>query len=105
MRMSVNMRMNSIINQKIKEFRLEVRKEYKFNLKYPNNKPMESRLDEKYEYYRGYFNGMVWCPDITYNQMAVANKKLTYEYFRLKSIYVSNCSSLVTLEFLKQVIR
>lgn len=99
------MRTNNIINQKIKEFRLEVRKEYKFNLKYPRNKPMENRLDEKYEYYRGYFNGLVWCPDITYKQMVAASKKLTYEYFRLKSIYVPNCSSLFTLTFLKQVIR
>lgn len=99
------MRVNNIINQKIKEFRLEVRMEYKFHLKYPGNKPMEYRLDEKYEYYRGYFNGLLWCTNITYDQIVLANKKLTYEYFRLKSIYVPNCYSIFSLQFLKQVIR
>lgn len=97
--------MNNIINQKIKEFRLEVRKEYRFSLKYPSNKSMEIRLDEKYEYYRGFFNGLVWCPDITYDQVVSAGKKLSYEYFRLKSAYVSYCDTLSSLEFLKEVIR
>ena len=99
------MRMNNVINSKIKEFRNMVRTGYKFTLKYPSNKSMEYRIEEEYQYMRGYFNGLMWCTDVTIDDITLAHRKLTYEYFRLKSIYVPNCETLKSLTFLIQVTR
>lgn len=99
------MRMNRIINNKIKDFRQEVRLEYKFSVLYPGNKPMENRLEECYQYTRGFFNALYWHPQATYHDICIAHKKLTYEYMRLKSVYLPHHELLVNLEFLKQVIR
>lgn len=94
-----------IIRARVRDMRKEVRRGYKFALRYNTLEKMDKKIDLAFEFYRGFIIGLTWSERFTSSDLDYAIKIGTYEYCRLKSHYLKGASSLTSLEFLKQVVR
>ena len=92
-----------IVRARINDMRADVRRAYKFSLKYEKN--METAIEVAYAEVKGFIQGFIWSDRVTYDDIDYANRIAAYEYFRLKSVYVKGYSSLDSLDFLKKVLR